>query len=157
MMAGWHGVDPSGPASRMEELLPLLRKLWRLHEGPVRHDGRFYHVDVTPTAEMTPPVRAEIPLFTAGVNTRMVEVAGRVADGFLGHPLFSPRYYDDVVRPAIAKGAAKTGREGERVQIAGLVICSVPGQLRHDRRAQPPGDRRPAESRCPRLGAAASG
>ena len=92
MMVGWHGVDPSGPASRMEELLPLLRKLWRLHEGPVRHDGRFYHVDVTPTAEMTPPVRAEIPLFTAGVNTRMVEVAGRVADGFLGHPLFSPCY-----------------------------------------------------------------
>ena len=46
MMAGWHGVDPSGPASRMEELLPLLRRLWRLHEGPVRHDGRFYHVDV---------------------------------------------------------------------------------------------------------------
>ena len=111
MMAGWHGVDPSGPASRMEELLPLLRRLWRLHEGPVRHDGRFYHVDVTPTAEMAPPVRADIPLFTAGVNTRMVEVAGRVADGFLGHPLFSPRYYDDVVRPAIAAGAAKTGRE----------------------------------------------
>ena len=75
MMAGWHGVDPSGPASRMEELLPLLRRLWRLHEGPVRHDGRFYHVDVTPTAEMTPPVRVDIPLFTAGVNTRMVEVA----------------------------------------------------------------------------------
>jgi alkanesulfonate monooxygenase SsuD/methylene tetrahydromethanopterin reductase-like flavin-dependent oxidoreductase (luciferase family) len=23
MMAGWHGVDPSGPASRMEELIPL--------------------------------------------------------------------------------------------------------------------------------------
>ncbi len=125
MMAGWHGVDPSGPASRMEELLPLLRKLWRLHEGPVRHDGRFYHVDVTPTAEMTPPVRVDIPLFTAGVNTRMVEVAGRVADGLLGHPLFSPRYYDDVVRPAIAAGAARTGREVGRVQIAGLVICSV--------------------------------
>ena len=125
MMAGWHGVDPSGPASRMEELLPLLRRLWRLHEVPVRHDGRFYHVDVTPTAEMTPPVRVDIPLFTAGVNTRMVEVAGRVADGFLGHPLFSPRYYDDVVRPAIAAGAAKTGRDASRVQIAGLVICSV--------------------------------
>jgi alkanesulfonate monooxygenase SsuD/methylene tetrahydromethanopterin reductase-like flavin-dependent oxidoreductase (luciferase family) len=84
MMADWHGVDPAGPESRMEELLPLLRRLWRLHEGPVRHDGRFYHVDVAPTAEMTAPVRTGIALFTAGVNTRMVQVAGRVADGFIG-------------------------------------------------------------------------
>ncbi len=134
MMAGWHGVDPSGPASRMEELIPLLRSLWRLHEGPVRHDGRFYHVDVTPTAEMEPPPRTGIPVFTAGVNTRMVEVAGRVSDGFLGHPLFSPRYYDDVVRPAIAAGAAKTGRDAGRVQVAGLVICSVAGDEAQARR-----------------------
>jgi probable F420-dependent oxidoreductase len=125
MMADWHGVDPAGPASRMEELLPLLRRLWRLHEGPVRHDGRFYHVDVAPTAEMTAPVRADIPLFTAGVNTRMVQVAGRVADGFIGHPLFTPRYYDDVVRPAIEAGAAKAARDASRVEIAALVIGSV--------------------------------
>jgi alkanesulfonate monooxygenase SsuD/methylene tetrahydromethanopterin reductase-like flavin-dependent oxidoreductase (luciferase family) len=74
---------------------------------------------------MAPPVRTEIPLFTAGVNTRMIEVAGRVADGFLGHPLFGPRYYDDVVRPAIARGAARADRKAEHVQIAGLVICVV--------------------------------
>jgi probable F420-dependent oxidoreductase len=125
MMANWHGIDPAGPASRMEELIPLLRRLWRLDEGPVRHDGRFYHVDVTPTAEMGPPVRTDIPVFTAGVNTRMVQVAGRVADGFLGHPLFTPRYYDDAVRPAIAVGAAKAGRDPAQVEITGLVISSV--------------------------------
>src|ERR1700733_5110189 len=69
MMTGWHGVtDPDGPASRMEELVPLLRRLWRLHEGPVKHEGRFYSVDITPTAEIEPPVRDRIPLYTAGVN-----------------------------------------------------------------------------------------
>ena len=134
MMADWHGVDPAGPASRMEELLPLLRRLWRLHEGPVRHDGRFYHVDVAPTAEMTAPVRTDIPLFTAGVNTRMVQVAGRVADGFIGHPLFAPRYYDDVVRPAIEAGAAKGGRDASRVKVAAMVICSVAGDEEQARR-----------------------
>jgi alkanesulfonate monooxygenase SsuD/methylene tetrahydromethanopterin reductase-like flavin-dependent oxidoreductase (luciferase family) len=69
MMTGWHGVtDPDGPASRIEELVPLLRRLWRLHEGPVRHEGRFYSVDITPTAEIGPPLRAEIPVYTAGVT-----------------------------------------------------------------------------------------
>ncbi len=134
MMANWHGVDPSGPATRMEELIPLLRRLWRLDEGPVRHDGRFYHVDVAPTAEVTAPVRTGIPVFTAGVNRRMVEVAGRVADGFIGHPLFTPGYFDDVVRPVIAAGAAKTGRDAARVEIAAMVICSVAADEEQARR-----------------------
>ena len=125
MMRDWHGVDPEGPASRMEELVPLLRRLWRLHEAPVRHDGRFYHVDVTATAEVDPPVRADIPVYTAGVNSRMVEVAGRVADGFLGHPLFAPSYLTEVVRPAIERGAAKGERDPGRVAVCGVVICSV--------------------------------
>ena len=125
MMANWHGVDPSGPASRMEELIPLLRRLWRLHEGPVQHDGRFYHVDIAPTAEMAAPLRTEIPVFTAGVNRRMIEVAGRVGDGFIGHTLFTPAYFTEVVRPIIAAGADKTGRDASQVEIAAMVICSV--------------------------------
>src|SRR6202050_731123 len=40
MMTDWHGVpDPDGPASRIEELVPLLRRLWRLHEGAGRRPG----------------------------------------------------------------------------------------------------------------------
>lgn len=125
MMRDWHGVDPEGPASRMEELVPLLRRLWRLHETPVSHDGRFYHLDITATAEVDPPVRADIPVYTAGVNSRMVEVAGRVADGFLGHPLFAPTYLTEVVRPAIERGAAKGDRDPKQVAVCGVVICSV--------------------------------
>src|ERR1700733_13060978 len=69
MMTGWHSVrDPDGPAGRIEELVPLLRRLWRLHEGPVRHEGRFYSVDITPTADISPPLRTEIPVYIAGVN-----------------------------------------------------------------------------------------
>jgi alkanesulfonate monooxygenase SsuD/methylene tetrahydromethanopterin reductase-like flavin-dependent oxidoreductase (luciferase family) len=55
----------------------------------------------------------------------MIEVAGRVSDGYIGHPLFSVRYFDDVVRPAIEAGAARTGRKAEHVQITGMVICAV--------------------------------
>ena len=125
MMSSWHGVDPDGPASRLEELVPLLRRLWRLDEGPVTHHGRFYDVDISPTAEADPPLRRRIPIFTAGVNPRMVEVAGRVADGFLGHPLFTADYVAAVVRPALATGAEKAGRAVEEVETVAVVICAV--------------------------------
>ncbi|MFE7075187.1 LLM class flavin-dependent oxidoreductase [Streptomyces sp. NPDC057620] len=126
MMEGWHGVkDAEGPATRMEELIPLLRRLWRLHEGPVRHAGRFYDVDITPTADIEPPLRATIPVYTAGVNARMIEVAGRVSDGLICHPTVTDRYLEDVVRPAVARGAAKTGRSPQDVLMKGVVICAI--------------------------------
>lgn len=125
MMTDWHGVDPAAPAVRLEELIPLLRKLWRLHEAPVDHEGRFYHLKLRATAEVLPPLRTEIPIFTAGVNPRMIEVAGRVSDGFLGHPLFTPKYLDEVVRPQIAKGAERNERDPSAVEVSTVVICSV--------------------------------
>ena len=45
-----------------------------------------------PTGELPPPLRERIPIYTAGVNPRMVETAGRVADGLLGHTLFTAGY-----------------------------------------------------------------
>jgi probable F420-dependent oxidoreductase len=124
MQQDWHGLDGEHPASRMEELLPLVRKLWRLHEGPVDHEGRFYRLHVQPTAPARPPLRAELPIYMAGVNARMVEAAGAVADGLVGHPLFTPEYVREVVRPALARGAARAGRDSGP-PIAGYITTSV--------------------------------
>ena len=124
MQQDWHGLDGEHPASRMEELVPLLRRLLVLHEGPIEHEGRFYRLKVSPTAQVEPPLRADLPFYMAGVNPRMCESAGRVADGLIGHPLFTVEYVRDVVRPALAAGAEKTGRD-PAVPIAGYLTCCV--------------------------------
>ena len=124
MQREWHGLDGEHPAGRMEELIPLLRRVLRLHEGPIDHEGRFYRLKVQPTAPVGPPRRADLPIYMAGVNPRMIEAAGRVADGLVGHPLFTPEYVREVVRPALARGAERAGRE-EPVPIAGYLTCSV--------------------------------
>jgi probable F420-dependent oxidoreductase len=123
MQQDWHGLDGEHPASRMEELIPLLRKLWRLHEGPVEHDGRFYRLHVRPTAPPREPLRLEVPIYMAGVNARMIEAAGAVADGLVGHPLFTPKYVREVVRPALARGAERGQRQSPPV--VGYLTCSV--------------------------------
>jgi probable F420-dependent oxidoreductase len=124
MQHEWHGLDGEHPAGRMEELVPLLRELWRLHEGPIDHEGRFYRLRVRPTAPVAPPLREHIPVFMAGVNPRMIEAAGAVGDGLVGHPLFTPEYVTEVARPALARGAERAGRD-EQVPIAGYLTCSV--------------------------------
>jgi probable F420-dependent oxidoreductase len=134
MQQDWHGLDGEHPALRMEELVQLLRRLWHLHEGPIDHEGRFYRLKVRPTAPVMPPLRTDIPIYMAGVNPRMIEAAGAVADGLVGHPLFTPEYVGEIVRPALLRGAARARRTAP-VPIAGYLTCAVtddPEQARKD-------------------------
>jgi len=124
MISDWHGQDPEAPAVRMEELIPLVRALWHVHDTPIDHEGRFYRLKFRPIGDVPPPER-DIPIFTAGVNPRMVETAGRVADGVIGHPILSVKYLDEVVRPAIERGAAKTGRNPADLEITSMVISVI--------------------------------
>ena len=128
-VAAWHGLEPEHLAPRLEELVPLLRALWRLRDGELGHEGRFYRLRLRAALEVRPPSRDELEVWVAGVNARMIEAAGRVGDGLVGHPLFTPEYVADVVRPALARGA---GRDG--VPIAGYVVCVVAGDAAQARR-----------------------
>jgi probable F420-dependent oxidoreductase len=126
MIADWHGLDGSAPATRLEELVPLVRDVWRLGEAPVRHDGRFYHLHISALGDLAGTPQRQIPIYTAGANPRMIESAGRVADGLLAHTMCSPRYIEEVVKPALAKGAAHAGRDVADVKLAtyALGACS---------------------------------
>jgi alkanesulfonate monooxygenase SsuD/methylene tetrahydromethanopterin reductase-like flavin-dependent oxidoreductase (luciferase family) len=72
-----------------------------------------------------PPPGARIPIYIAAVNELMAETAGRVADGVLAHPMNSPRWLDDVLRPAIARGAAAAGRPASDVNVSVGAIVQI--------------------------------
>jgi alkanesulfonate monooxygenase SsuD/methylene tetrahydromethanopterin reductase-like flavin-dependent oxidoreductase (luciferase family) len=118
----------------MEELVEVLRKLWRLHEGPVHHEGPFYRVHVEPTSDTAPPVQDHLPIWTAGVNPRMIRAAGRVADGLVGHPMFTASYVDAVVRPALETGARSVGRDAKEITVMGILMCAVDDDVEAARR-----------------------
>ncbi|HEV3129222.1 MAG TPA: LLM class flavin-dependent oxidoreductase [Solirubrobacteraceae bacterium] len=124
MQREWHGLDGEHPAPRMEELVPLLRRLLALEQTGLEHSGRFYRVNVRPTAPVVPPLRTDLPIYMAGVNVRMIEAVGTVADGLVGHPLFTPEYTRDVVRPALARGAERAGRDAPP-PVAGYLTCVI--------------------------------
>jgi len=134
MMADWHGADPSAPALRVEELVPLLRRFWQLDQEPVEHEGRFYRVDLHPTNDYRPPLRRQIPIHLAGVNPRMVQAAATVADGLIGHPLMTARYLDEVVEPALVLGAERGGRRRDAVSLSGYLLCSIHDEMAVARR-----------------------
>ncbi|HEY0279661.1 MAG TPA: LLM class flavin-dependent oxidoreductase [Solirubrobacterales bacterium] len=123
MISDWHGLDGASPAGRIEELVPLVRELWDLDEKPVNHDGRFYRCKIAGLGGQSWSGEEPIPIYVAGANRRMMESAGRVADGLLAHTMCSPAYLEEVARPAVAAGAEHAGRDAAAVEIGTYALA----------------------------------
>jgi probable F420-dependent oxidoreductase len=109
------------PAARLREYILALREIWNSFqtEGPLDFEGEFYrHTLMTPFFNPGPIERPEIPVYIAGVNTRLAKLAGELCDGFHVHPFHSPEYVRRIVKPAIAEGADEAGRDSEQVALA---------------------------------------
>jgi len=105
------GVELDRPAPRLRDYVRAVRACWDAYrKGRGRYEGEFYSVRqpvFSPGADDPWP---EVPIYVAGVNPIMTAVAGEVADGFAAHMFCTPRYLDNVLRPALARGAVRASR-----------------------------------------------
>jgi probable F420-dependent oxidoreductase len=112
------------PAPKMAEYVEVVREVLRTFGGEkVNHEGRFYNVTMNPFPGAGPV--GDIPIYIAAVNSKMVEASGRVADGVLGHPLTSPKWITEVVRPALETAAKEAGRDPTDVSLTNSVILQL--------------------------------
>jgi probable F420-dependent oxidoreductase len=113
------------PARRVAEAIEAIREVFGTFAGnPIDHRGRFYRITMPPFPGAG-PAPGPVPVYLAAVNAGMVETAGRVADGVLGHPMTSPRWIEEVVRPALQRGAEAEGRDPGSVSVTTGVILQV--------------------------------
>jgi probable F420-dependent oxidoreductase len=113
------------PAARIADYISCLRAIWNTFQNGARpaFEGRFYRFTLISDFFNPGPIEhPEIPVSLAGVGERMARAAGEVADGFQVHPLHSPGYLRDVVRPAIAKGARPAGRDPAAIELIASVF-----------------------------------
>jgi len=119
------GIAFAHPAPKMAEAVAVIREVLATYEGaPIQHRGAHYTVTMPPFPGAGPPP-GRLPIYVAAVNVRMAEVAGACADGVLGHPMTSPEYVRDVLRPAVARGAEAAGRRPGDVAITTGVILQM--------------------------------
>jgi probable F420-dependent oxidoreductase len=119
------GVPFEHPAPKMAEAVEAIRAVLATFEGkPIDHRGRFYQITMPPFPGAGPSP-GSVPIYLAAVNALMAETAGRVADGVLGHPMTSPEWIRQVVRPAIDRGAGQAGRKPSAISLSTGVILQV--------------------------------
>jgi probable F420-dependent oxidoreductase len=104
---------PPSPAGKLREFVAAVRALWRTWQDgePLAVRGEYFRLSLmSPFFNPGPIEYPHIPIYLAGVNVGMARLCGEIADGFHAHPLHSERYLREVIRPALAEGAAKVGR-----------------------------------------------
>jgi len=119
VMNGRFGLPPFPPLQMIEEYVGAVRAALAGH--PAGFDGQLFRTGMVPFD--SPPVRAELPVYLAALGSRMLELAGRIADGVILN-LMSPaqaRLAASLVRAA----AVAAGREASSVEVACVVHLCV--------------------------------
>jgi probable F420-dependent oxidoreductase len=122
---GWHAVSYDPPVARMRELAGAVRELIRaLAEGrDARHEGAIYDIEVHGLRRTAAAARPAVPVWLAAVLPGMTRLAGRIADGFLDHPVTSPEWLRERLLPSLREGAERAGRP--LPEVAGALVCAV--------------------------------
>jgi probable F420-dependent oxidoreductase len=111
-------------APRVRDYILALRAIFDAfaNRAPLRFEGEFYKFSLLTDFFKPAPIDvADPPIYLAGINERLLQVTGEVADGFCAHPVNSPKYLAEVVRPSIEEGAKQAGRDATAV----TVVCPV--------------------------------
>ncbi len=142
---------PESPVKKMREQIEAIRAFWDCwqNNSKLNFRGEYYRLSLMspffnpgPLALTPSPSpdsgRGEpaIPIYLAGVNTGLAKLAGELCDGFLVHPLNSPRYLEEVVLPAIAEGEAKTNGEKQKTVISVTAFAASTPEEQNFARAQ---------------------
>ena len=85
--------------------------------------GEFFQLTLmTPFFDPGPHDYPNIPIYIAGVNKLMCQLAGEVCDGIHIHPMHTARYIEEFALAHILDGAKKTGRQREDIELSGTVF-----------------------------------
>ena len=119
------GVSWNKPVEKMREIILAVRAIWDCWQNQTRlnFQGEYFKLTLmTPFFSPAPHEFHRIPIFIAGVNSRMCQLGGELCEGFHVHPLHTERYLREVVLPNIEQGLAKAGRRRRDIELSSSIF-----------------------------------
>lgn len=109
------------PVDRLREYIQSVRAIWSTFQTntPLRYEGQHYRFTLmTPFFNPGKMDHPNIPIYIAGVNEGLCQLAGETCEGFHVHSFHTPQYLRELIIPAIEQGAQKAGRTRADVALA---------------------------------------
>jgi probable F420-dependent oxidoreductase len=113
------GVRREDRGPMVDEMLPLLRRLWS--EDEVDHEGTYYQLrGYRPQVH---PLRRSLPVWLGGQSRSELRRAGRLADGWLASFATVDEVADSI--PEVRAAAAEVGRSVDDDHYGALLLYSL--------------------------------
>lgn len=132
-----YGLAWHPPAPWIRDYVKALRAVWDCWQNGTALDFHSDHYDLNlmvPLFDPGPIEHPNIPIHLSAIGPNMCAVAGELADGVRLHPVCTPKFIDEQVLPNLARGAARTNRDVDQVE-----VCMKPlvGTAIDDERLEP--------------------
>ncbi len=133
------GVPWESPAAKLREMSLAMRALWAAWQGDgkVNFRGEFYKITLmTPFFNPGPIEHPDIPIYIAGVNERLCQLAGELCQGFHVHPFHTVKYLRELTLPNIEKGLAASHRTRADIELSSSIFVATEEAEKEMARAQ---------------------
>ncbi len=116
---GFFGMPYDRPLGRLREVVDIVRTVVaRSHTGELReYRGRYYSLDFRDFQPLRQPVRTSIPIWIAALRGSLVRLGAEIADGVMGHPVWSVRWATTKIPGDLKAGLAKAGRSRRDIHV----------------------------------------
>jgi probable F420-dependent oxidoreductase len=110
---GFFGMEYGKPVEHMREVVEIVRMvIAKSHTGELtRYDGKYHTLDFSEFNPLGAPVRTDLPIWIAALRTPLIRLAAEVADGVIGHPIWSIDWATTKVQDDLKAGLAKGGKQ----------------------------------------------
>lgn len=110
---GSFGMPYGKPLAHMREVVEQVRAvIAKGHTGELQTlKGEYATLDLSHFRLTGPARRSSVPIYLPAIFEKACEQAGEIADGLLGHPLWTTQWIQEKVGPHLGAGLKKANRE----------------------------------------------
>jgi probable F420-dependent oxidoreductase len=120
----------SAPIPRLREYIESLRAIWQSWQTGerLRYKGDFYSFTLmTPFFSPQPMQYHDIPIYVAGVNEKICQLAGEICQGLHAHGFHTAKYLKEVVLKNVETGLQAGNRSRDNFELV-VPIFTVTGE-----------------------------
>jgi len=113
------------PLHKMREVILAMRAFWSCWQSgeKLRFEGEFFKFNLmTPFFNPGPHDHPHIPIYLAGVNAHMCQLAGELCEGLHVHPFHTVDYLKELVLPNVQRGLEQRGRARQDIALTTTVF-----------------------------------
>jgi probable F420-dependent oxidoreductase len=112
------GVEYGKPLGHMREVVEVIRLIWaQAHTGGLTHfEGNYHTFDWSELQPTAPPIRTDIPIWIAALRGPLISLAAEIADGVLGHPIWSVDWCVNKIPAYLKRGLDRGGKQRSDIE-----------------------------------------